>query len=165
MPSLSALKTRLSTSHPAVAALAPSPVRDASGFWEVISESPGRGMSCRTFAQHVLPNGVAVFQHHYQPGPFDALAFGADSSLAQPHSTYEVYTGVHGQPDELTKAQALALVLAAHPAVDVESLNLGDLSIWSPDGEGAVYWKFSDLQVEDALRFARSLDAAVILAN
>lgn len=149
--------------QPPLGALTPVSVRDESDFWKVVAEYPGRGMSQVTIARHTLPNGVVVSQRYYQPGPYDALAFGEAHALAQPASTYTVYTGVHGQPDELSDADAIALLRQAHPNLDEAAMAAGSLDIWSPDGEGAVFWKFRDLQVEDALNFARSLDPQLVL--
>lgn len=146
------------------AALLPTQVRDETGFWTVTAEYPGRGMSLVTQAKHVCENGVQVSQRYYQPGPYDAIAFGADSAAANPNSTYTVYTGIFDAPDDISDADARALVLKAHPSVDLPALNAGTADVWSPDGEGALFWKFQDLQVEAALRFAQSLNAALVNA-
>lgn len=144
--------------------LLPTQVRDETGFWEVVAEYPGRGMSLVTKARHTCENGVSVGHRFYQPGPYDAIAFGADSPAAIPKSTYTVYTGVLDAPDDITDETARALVLKAHPNVDAAALQAGCADVWSPDGEGALFWKFEDLQVEEALRFAQSLDAALVNA-
>ena len=41
--------------------------------------------------------------------------------------------------------------------MDLEALGFGTLSVWSPDGEGALYAEFDDDNVEAALAFADSL--------
>lgn len=140
-------------------ALATAGIRDPSGFWTIDHVQPGRGQSLRTHAHHLCENGVRVLQVHYSPGPWDMASFGADSIVAQPSSTYSVYTGIAGQPDDLSRDAAVALIEAAQPTVDRQALHAGSLDIWSPDGEGEVYWRFTDEQVEDALRFADSLSA------
>jgi hypothetical protein len=146
-------------------ALARAVRTDETGFWTVKYVYPGRGFSSITVGEHVCENGVAVSQRFYNPGPFDVVAYGVDSPAAVAKSTYTVYTGIYGLPDEVSKYAAVALIKEAHPLVDARALKKAEVSIWSPDGEGALFMQFADLEVEEALRFAQSLDAELVLAS
>lgn len=132
---------------------------DESGFWVTDRVKPGRGGSANTFAHHICENGVYVLMRYYTPGPFDALAFGADSKLAQPHAEYSVYCGVLDLDDEAYKdaKDCVARTLAVNPNASKSDMAKGTWSVWSPDGEGALYLDFADLDIEHALAFANSL--------
>lgn len=138
---------------------------DETDFWTVKHVYPGRGFSSVTIGEHICENGVKVSQRLYNPGSFDAIVFWPDSSSAMPKSTYTVYTGIHHLPDKVSKAHAVRLLKAAHPGVDAKALNTAEVSVWSPDGEGALFMQFADLEVEEALRFAQSLNAELVLAS
>ena len=140
-----------------------APYKDPEGFWETSRVEMGRGYSSQTFAHTRRLNGVYVHQSCYTPGPFDLKAFGPDSKLATPSSTYSVYCGVEGLKDEAYKntAACIAAVQAENPNVDLKALRLGKFGVWSPDGEGALYVDFNDKNVETALAFADSLNEFV----
>lgn len=140
--------------------------RDDTGFWEITHVQPGRGMSSVTHAFHDVGSS-RVYQLYYTPGPFDVMAFGPDSREATPRSTYSVWTGLaFSQPDEypvVTKwddpedwpDEKIRQVIEASVGPIPKSASI---DIWSPDGEGAIYLEFKDLDVEDALAFAARMD-------
>ncbi len=120
-------------------------------------------MSSMTYAHHDV-GSVRVCQDFYTPGPYDAIAYGSGHRLATPCSTYYVWTGLaFGQPDEYPvvskydnpekwSAKKLRQVVEA----EIGPLPKGaTISIWSPDGEGALYLEFKDEGVEEALAFAQ----------
>lgn len=132
---------------------------DDSEFWITDRVQPGRGGSANTYAHHLCENGVYVLMRFYTPGAFHALAYGADSKLAQPHAEYSVYCGIEGLDDEAYKnaKDCTARTLAINPLASKKDMAKGTWSIWSPDGEGALYLDFGDMDVEHALAFAQSL--------
>lgn len=142
---------------------------DRSGFWIVTDVQPGRGMSSMTYAHHDV-GAIRVYQQYYTPGPYDALAYGPNSELATPRSTYFVWTGLaFGQPDDSSPKGACwddpetwavdRLVQVVTEAVGPIPLG-AQIDVWSPDGEGALYLRFSDEGVEEALQFAQRMDTA-----
>lgn len=140
-------------------ALLPADIRCGEG-WVVDHVRHGAGLSSTTHGHAVLANGMWVFQHFYQPGPYHALAYGADSPLAAPNSTYLVFSGVQGSDDNGPSMRTLqAWMENLHPGVDVAALQAATIDIWSPDGEGAIYLRFDDLQVECAFALASSMTA------
>lgn len=129
-----------------------------AGFWKVTHVQPGRGFSSVTYAEHIFENGVRLQHRYYTPGPFDALAYGAEHKLANPRSTYSVYCAISDQPDELSHEAAMELIRVLHANVDQEALACGTSVVWSPDGEGDLFMEFNDEDVEAAIRFAQSLN-------
>lgn len=120
---------------------------------------PGRGYSCETYAHTVCANGVAVGMRHYTPGPFDLLAYGADSPLSCPSSTYEVYCDIEGLADAVRGPLCRQSVEQLHAGVDKKAMEHGKPQIWSPDGEGELWWCFSEGRMDSALAFAASLNS------
>lgn len=155
-PSVIPVKNQLGGVH---AIRASPPGRDPSGFWKTTGVEPGRGYSCTTSAETLRPNGAQVLMEHYTPGPFDLIAFGPESPLSTPSSTYFVYTGIDGQPDKLSKAAGIVVIKKVHP--NVQSCARGVMDVWSPDGEGALFLRFAEKDMDAAFAFADSLEAVV----
>lgn len=144
---------------------APGP--DLSGFWETLRVEIGRGYSNQTYARTQRLNSVYVHQVYYIPGPFDLKAFGPDSALAAPSSTYSVYCGVDGMADNAFESleTCIKAVLATNPFANRKAMSRGTFNVWSPDGEGSLFVEFKDEDVEAALAFADSLNGSVEAAN
>lgn len=146
--------------HAKRTAIAQAPRSD--DFWTVEHVQPCRGMSSVTYAYHDVA-GTRVYHQYYTPGPFDLLAYGAESIQATPKSTYYVWTALaFGMPDEypLTSHWDNPEDWSEEKLIGVVTKAVGKIpngavvDIWSPDGEGAIYLKFKDEGVEDALAFA-----------
>lgn len=134
-------------------------IRSGNG-WIVDHVQHGAGMSSTTYGHAELGNGVWVFQRHWQPGPFHALAYGVDSEIARPKATYSVFSGVYGSDDEGPSLDALLeMMKALHPDMNVNAARSATVDVWSPDGEGAIYLKFDDLEVEQVFALASTLVA------
>lgn len=140
-----------------------APIASGNG-WNVDHVRHGAGMSSTTYGHAELGNGVWVFQRYWQPGPFHALAYGVDSDSARPEATYSVFSGVHGAADEGLPLDALLEKMKAlHPNMDVNAARAATVEVWSPDGEGAIYLKFTDLEVEQAFALASTLVSDALL--
>jgi len=126
-----------------------APPQDDTGFWVIKHSYPGAGGSLITIAIHTCTNGEVVSQKFFSPSSFDF------ESAAK--STYSVHLGIFGLPDEVSEAATKRLIREIHPTIDAQGLSAAEIEIWSPDGEGALFLKFGDLDVEHALRLAQSL--------
>lgn len=127
------------------------PPTDPTGFWKVTYTTLSYGGSALTFAYTERPNNQCVFQVYCEPKM---------STGDLPSSTYRVFPGIHGLLDDFYKKvdQCRTLLLEKHPSANLEALRKGSFDVWSPDGEGELCVVFGDLEVEEALAFADSLE-------
>ena len=127
------------------------PLTDPSGFWQVTCTTLAYGGSTLTFAYTKRSNDQCVFQVYCEP----KLSTGD-----LPSSTYRVFPGIHGLPDDFYRKvdQCSALLLEKHPAANLKALSKGSFDVWSPDGDGELCVEFGDFEVEEALDFADSLE-------